>query len=595
MTINLRVWLGDLELTDHPFGLRYGMDLGKPENVYAVLESLLADGEVVTSNRTSNRSMSVPILIEGADQKALADNEATLIAECEKPMNELKIDPGDGYGPPTVFRTFRVQARHEREDNAEIALLRPYTLEIQALPAARSVDPITIGAEFVADSVTIADDCEATTGWSATALQPANNPVTPSVDSVIYATGTGSLKFTPSGTVSPTYGEATSTQTVVRTGLSIDASGGGYFMIRVRPEWSFSVDPSSAAIYNAYLTTSGGGREAVSALVGQVDANGFLRVAFVVPNASTITAFEFRAVQIANSLAVLDAPSLWVDSIGLAGNSSTAQNVMSFDVLGSMRCEGSFAVSALVGLGDVLLYTVPDLGDGFRPDLRRGQVSGTSTSDTAAINGTKVALSASPTFSRPASMFRAGSYAVLARVRRSAAGSCTVSVSAQTKSGATSIGPLASLTSPTITLTDDDYHVVRIGVAELPPLVTDPASDATVLFTATKSGTDYYLDELLVFPLEDHALTWVACGSGAASATVASRFWVDEPSPAKPRGARLIGTDAGRLDARYILPLSAGRHILKPGRMLAYLLTSAAGGADLQVTYTPAWHSNSGL
>ena len=593
MTLYLRAWLGDLELTDYPFALGFGMDLGRPENVYAVMESLLADGEVVSSNRTSNRSLSLPVLVEGADMQELADNEAALVAECEKSLNLLTIDPGDGYGPPTVFRVFRAQAKHNRDDDAEMARLRQYTVEFQALPAAYSASATTVGAEFVASSVTIADDCESATGWTATALLPANNPVTPSVDSSVFATGTGSVKFTQSGVIIPAFGEARSTISVDRTGLSIDASGGGYFVARLKPEWSFALDENPNDLRDFYITTSGGGRESVSPLLGEIDTNGFLKLSFVVPNASTITAFEFTATQTATGVySSIAAPSLWVDSLGLAGNSSAPQNVMSFDVAGSMRCEGSFTVSAAAGLGDVVLYTVPDKGDGFRPDLARWQASGATTVDVNAINGHYTALSASPTFSAPASMFRSGSYAVLARVKRSAAGSCTITVTAQTKSGATSIGPQESVTSGTITLTDADYHVVRLGVIELPPLVTDPASDATVLFTATRSGTDYHLDELLVFPLEDHALTWVACGSGSPSATVASRFWIDEPSPSQPRGARLVGNDAGRLDARYVLPESRGRHVLKPGRMLAYLLTSAAGGADLQVTYTAAHHSN---
>lgn len=595
MTLNLRVWLGDLELTDYPFALRYGMDLGQPENVYAVMESLLSDGEVISSNRTSNRSLVVPILVEGADMQDLADNEAALIAECEKAQNTLKVDPGDGYGPATVFRTFRVQARLERDDDAEIALLRSYSLEIQALPAARSVDSVTVGAEFVADSVVISDDCEATTGWSATAPASSNNPVAVAVDSSIFATGTGSLKFTPAGTVAPDVSRTANSRVhVTRTGLSINASGGGYFVVRVRGEWELNLQDF---VVKAYLTTSGGGRQSVSPLVGTADSNGFQRLSFPVPNASTITAFEMDVFQSLSTYGgSLAAPKFWIDSLGLAANSSAPQNVMSFDVVGSMRCEGSFQVSAPAGLGDVLLYTAPDLGDGFRPDLRRWQTAGAATADSAAINGTYMSPGTGtiPVLTAPASMFRSGSYAVLARMRRSAAGSCTITVTAQTKSGSTAIGSTEAVTSPTITLADASYRVMRLGVIELPPLVTDPASNATVTFTITQTGIDYYIDELLVLPLEDHALTWVACGSGAASATVANRLWIDEPSPVLPRGARLVGTSASRLDARYVLPESTGRHVLKPGRMLAYLMTSAAGGADLQVVYYPAWHSNAG-
>lgn len=598
-----RLDLGDLDLvgadggydsyTFHTVG--DDVDFGEPQPIDVTLASLMADGAPTETTRYENREVSFRVEIVAPDALALAAGEAALLAQVGV-RTTLTWTPPDGYGPPTVFRVETSRAKFLFNDLDEVrsTLKRTFQLTLTCLPFARSVDPITVGAEFVADAVTIEDDCESDTGWSAAAGVAAQNPVGIAVDSSVFATGTGSVRFTPAGIVSPVLGDASATVQVVKTGLSIDATGGGYFVVRVKGEWSLNLQ---GWVMDAFLTTSGGGREAVSPLVGQADEAGFTRLSFVVPDASTIMAFETTVFQRTYSLTPLSAPQVWFDSIGLAENSSAPQNVMSFDVLGSMRCEGSFQVSAAAGLGDVLLYTVPDVGDGFRPDLRRWQTAGSTPSDANAINGTYMSpgTGVTPVLTAPAGMFRQGSYAVLARVRRSAAGSCTLTVSAQTKSGATSIGPVESVTSPTITLADGDYRVVRLGVIELPPLVTDPASDATVEFTITQTGTDYYIDELLVFPLEDHALTWVECGSGAPSATVASRFWIDEPSPSNPRGARLVGTDENRLDARYVLPESAGRHVLKPGRMLAYLLTSAAGGADLQVVYTPAHHSNASI
>lgn len=598
----MRLDLGDLDLVNADggydsfafFAQGEGVDFGEPQPIDVTLASLMADGAPTETARYENREVTFRVDIEASDALGLAAGEAALLGQIGV-RTTLTWTPPDGYGPPTVFRVETSRARFLFNDLDEVRSVkkRVFQVTLTCLPFARSAEVVTVGAEFVADAVTIADDCESTSGWSATARSSSQNPVSLAVDSTVFATGTGSLKFTPAGTVAPSIsGTTTSQARATRTGLSIDASGGGYFVVRVRGEWTVNL---ADWVMDAHMTTTGGGEESITPLVGEADEDGFTRLSFVVPNSSTITAFDINVLQSATGIhSAVASPKFWIDSLGLASTSSAPQNVMSFDVAGSMRCEASFQVSALVGLGDVLLYTVPDLGDGFRPDLRRRQVSGASTSDTAAINGTKSALSVSPTFSAPASMFRAGSYAVLARVRRSATGDCAITVSAQTKSGATAIGSAESTTSAGFELADADYHVVRIGVIELPPLVTDPASDATVLFTATRTGTDYYLDELLVFPLEDHALTWVTCGSGTPSATVASRLWIDEPSPTLPRGSRMVGNNEGRLDAQYVLPLSRGRHVLKPGRMLAYLLTSAAGGADLQAIYTPAWHSNAG-
>lgn len=596
-----RLLLGGVDLVDGGDDESYtistigeDLDFGEPQPVDVTLATLMADGAITETMRYENREVAFRVEVQAADGRGLANGEAALIAQIGK-RTTLTWTPPDDLGPKTVFRveTSRLKFLFNDLDETRNVQRRTFQLTLTCLPFARSVDPITVGAEFVADSVAILDDCEATTGWSAGASLPAQNPVTSTVDSSIFATGTGSLRFTSSGLIVPAFGDAVSEVRVTRTGLTIDASGGGYFVVRVRGEWTLDLDGDDL---DAHLTSSGGGVQSVSPLIGQADKNGFVRLSFPIPDASTITGFDINIVQtISDVYHSLTPPKVWVDSLGIAGNSSAPQNLMTFDVVGSMRCEASFRVSAPAGLGDALLYTVPDLGDGLRPDLRRWQASGATTSDAAAINGTKTALSVSPTFSAPASMYRSGSYAVLARVRRSTAGACVVTVTAQTKSGSTNIGPVESVVSPSISLTDVDYHLVRLGVIELPPLVTDPASNCTILFTATKSGTDYYLDEILLLPLEDHALTWVECGSGSPSATVSSRFWIDEPSPTSPRGTRLVGTDESRLDARYVLPLSAGRHVLQPGRMLAYLLTSAAGGADLQVVYTPAWHSNAGV
>lgn len=599
----LRLDLGDLDLVSADGGystyslhaLGEGVDFGEPQPIDVTLASLMVDGSPTETTRHDNRTIVFRVEVVSPDGQGLADGEAALVA-FEGARTTLAWTPSDGYGPTSVFRVETVHVKFLFNDFDEIRTVKRRTFQVTltCLPFARSATTTTVGAEFVAAATVISDDCEATTGWSASAIFPATqDPIAVAVDSSVFATGTGALRFTPAGSASTTYGVATARFRVTRTGLSINAAGGGYFVLRVRPEWTLST-----GIMDAYLTTSAGGRQSVSVLVGEADASGFLRLSFAVPDTSTITAFDFVAAQSVETLSVLPAPKVWVDSLGLAGNSSANQNVMAFDVAGSMRCEGSFQVSAPAGLGDVLLYTVPDLGDGFRPDLRRLMATGATTADTAAINGSRVALTASgtpPTFSAPASMFRPGSYAVLARVKRIVSNPTTLTLTAQTKSGASGIGPLSTVASPSFSLADTDYHLMRVGVIELPPLVVDRASNATVLFTFSCAGsTDYHLDELLVFPLEDHALTWVSCGTGAASATVASRLWVDEPSPSRPRGARLIGNDVGRLDARYALPLSAGRHVLKPGRMLAYLLTSAAGGADLQATYTAAWHSNAG-
>lgn len=589
-----RVLLGDLDLTEAPYLLEFGSNLGEPTLEFVTLSSGLRDGEILSSSRALNRSITLPVLIEGADMAELADAEAALVIECDKDRNTLTIDPGDGYGAASVYQTFRIQAKFVRNDDMESALIRRYDLTLTCLPFSRSATPTVIGSEFVSDSVTIADDCQSTTGWAPMAGKSgAGYAPTFSVDSTAgnFVTGTGSIKVSPAPGTPNGYGTSYVTSfTAFSVPLSIDASGGGYVTFALRGEWNFSV-------YEAYLTTSGGGRQLVSALSSASLDDGFVRYSLPVPHASTVTLLELDVWQ---NLAVPPGsspahPFVWVDSIGLAAVSTSAQQTRSLDIGGSARTEGQIAISAPAGLGDVVLYTARDLDDGFRPDLRRGQTVGTNVTDSTAVNGSYVTLSGTAAvFERPASMFRPGAYAVLARAK-SSLGTVGAVVSAQTVIGGTAIGGTESASATRSVGAFADYVIFRVGVLHLPPtLVEATATNAVVRFSVTQAINGTHLDELMIFPMEDAALTWVECGTGSPSATVASRLWVDGPTLEKPRGQILVGNDEDRLDARAARPLARGSHMLYPGKMLAYLLCSAAGGAAMQTTYYKAWHTHAG-
>lgn len=569
-----------------------GADFGEPQPVEVTVATLMGDGVRTDTSHYENREITFRVTVEAADAGGLADGEAALDALVGT-RTTLTWQAPDGYGPPTVFDVETSRKRFLFSDLDEVRRVKQRTFQVtlNCLPFGRSDTPVTIGAEFIADTVTIADDCESTSGWSATGELSTWNPVAIAVDSTAgyHVTGTGSLRLTPAGTVTAISSSLSHRMHVAKSGLSIDASSGGYLTVRLRTEWQFV---SQDNIVDAHVTTSGGGRQAVSTLVSAADGNGFVRLSWAAPDASTITGFDLNVWQQSIGVSGLASPKSWFDSIGLAANSSSAQAVTRFDVLGSMRTEASFEVSSAAGLGDVLLYTCPDRGDGFAPNLMKYRTSGSTTVDAAAINGVHTSpagVGFETVISAPQSIFRQGAYAVLARLKESSGP--TVTVTAQTKIGTTLVGPVYTVTGE-VDLPDANYHVARIGVLDLPPLVTDPASNAVTVFTVTAAGGTVNLDELLVFPLEDAALTWVECGSGSPSATVASRLWIDAPSSTQPRGARLVGNSSARLDARYVRPESRGKHLLLPGPNLTYLMTSAAGGADMQIVYYPKAHTN---
>lgn len=597
MSLNPRFMYGALDLTDFPYSVRFGSDLSAPETIYELLSSMLADGDLMVSRRKGNRpSLVIPILIEEADLLANPLAAAALEIEADKPFNTLSIDPGDGIGPVTVLETFAGAVVYEYDEDCEEQGFRKYVLTMPARPFSRSEALTTIGSEFVSNTVTVADECESTSGWS---VYGSGQTATITVDSTAghFASGTGAVKLIvePYYYDAPDYvtsGSASVSAKIRKTGLSIDASGGGYFVFRHRAEPGWALQDYT----QFWLTSSGGGRQAASRVAAVAEGNGYVRYSLTIPNNSTITAFEMEGAQATATYQPWGStppnPGWWFDTLGIASAAGGNQAARTLEIGGSARGEGTLAVSASVGLGDALLYTAPDLGDGFRPDWRRFQTAGTSTTDTDAMNGSYVPANTG-VFAAPASSLRPGAYVVLARVKGSST-SVSLDIAARTVLGGTPIGQTYNLTPGAVVLPDTTaYHVVRLGVLDLPPHRVDAAADAVVRLTLSGSAT-LRVDEILTFPLEDAALTWVECGTGSPSSTVASRLWIDGPSADMPYGQIVVGNNANRSDARFIQPRSRGKHLLVPGRMLAYLMTSTAGGAALSTSYFKRWHTWAG-
>lgn len=176
------VW-GDVDVTDTPFMLRYGADFGSGANLYEILETELFDGGSVQSDSTENRTITFEVaIIDEPDMAGLELAGARLDREAEKARNLLTFDPGDGFGTPWAVETYRAQTRMERLDEFEQALVRIYTIEMQAHPHVRSVDPVIVPATGSGESVAppvLVDAPSDTSGWSATV---AGASVTPAFD-----------------------------------------------------------------------------------------------------------------------------------------------------------------------------------------------------------------------------------------------------------------------------------------------------------------------------------------------------------------------------------------------------------------------------
>lgn len=143
--------IGDLWLTEHPFMVEFGSDYGSPEVSPEVLPSFLSDGDLESTSRLGNRTVSLTVLVEGPDLGSISRAVDDLVRECAKPLNTLYCDPGDGQDEPFQFTVFATQPVLVRDDDLEQGNLRRFSVVWRALPSVES--PVEVTDTLTATSV----------------------------------------------------------------------------------------------------------------------------------------------------------------------------------------------------------------------------------------------------------------------------------------------------------------------------------------------------------------------------------------------------------------------------------------------------------
>ena len=629
MSLNPRFILGALDLTEHPFAVEFGGDMGDPDSVAEVINSLLADGELELSSRRGNRTMTFPVLIDDSDLLALAEAETLLTAECDKQRNTFSIDPGDGIAPVTVFDTFRASARFKRSDDEEQAGVRRYELSFRALPFGRSTGKFLDVASSPpgASAGTLVNNCQSTTGWASF-----GGSLTPSfaVDSTVFTEGAGSIKswvtqWEPgsdggSGTQSngaggtQTYHSYTANGGFGRdqiTGLSVATGTGGYMSVAIRFDAFYDASRLSRLWQS---TTAGVWEEVVAFAAVSVDSNGFVRYRWAVAASQTILGLRFETTHGTQSLQFgVARPYVWFDDFRLLPTTSTEQQIVKqLKVEGSVRTTGSLHIGSgtdSVPLGQVLVVTMPtDVAPaGFNPEGRAHVTQGTVTSDVTALNGsyyspdaaTYSSAAGKPIFDVPVSMLTAGAYTMVTLVKTSA-GTVTTGVQAQLNVNGTLTGP-TSAAEVSVPSTTTAWQFVTVGTIYLPPMPVQGAAATTkvrLLFKGAVMANVYMIPAWQVggSPVADFSI--VDCGTGGASASGASsHLWIDSPDTDQPQGGWWRGPTADRLNTRSAWPAAKkpGIHTFRPGELSAFLVTTGAQGPTLALEYFPRWANAAAL
>lgn len=612
MNLVPRFLLGDLDLTDYPFAVEFGAQYGSPENVTEVLNSLLADGELLSSTRTSNREMTLTVIVEGSDMLALAEAEATLVREASKPANTLTIDPGDGFGVPTVFDTFRVGINFDRNDRHEGALVRRFELTIPALPYGRSESLTTEVAEGIPSIGTAVNNCESTAGWSSPVATYTPAPAAMvAVSGTDYVEGAGSIAVEPHRVTEIAGGSPRTYLNEATLAQSIAIPSGGYVSFAMKLDKPLTDYGTSGATYLESLTITRGSTPTTYSIEGtegwtgprsfgifsrQALADGWVRWTWRESSATTITAISWKAVQSESQAVPRGYPKLRVDQIAVAETATLGNQVLkTLEVGGSARTTGAIHVAAPsdeIALGRVLAYTVPQrkVAVGFRPDLRQWVLPGAQTTTIDGVDALSGITSnydaaGSPVFEVPASLFTSGAYTVAARTRT---GGSTINftVEATLMIDGESVGVeevRASGSSPAAT-----WEMRIVGTMYLPPVAIAGADgDAKVRFRVKGNVT---LDEIYVLPVVGD-LTIVDCGEGPVGSGASSHLWIDSPSPEQPQGGYWRSASPSRLNAlsAWSTTTVPGVHSFDPGPMLAFIACTGAQGPTVSFDHYERW------
>lgn len=589
MMINPRFVLGSLDLTLDPYSVEFGTELGEPANEVALISSALRDGDVVSTARRGNRTITLPVMLNGYTQQGLAEAERDLALEVAKPFNWLSIDPGDGTSVPTLFQVFEGEMSFRRDDDGEanIEPIRRYLLTFSALPHGFSAtETTTTASTFVATPTTVViSDGTDTTGWSA---EQQGTPQTVTSDAGrLKAVGThiggttlvnGRPAYTFKSKFTRTFSPASSFTGTQYISAEVSTSRG---LIQSAPILAINNNEQPAPVANEDL---GGG---VRRFTWQVTAS-----------LSSVSEVSFAS----QSLQYDSSPlSFFLDNVKRSNVPPTAsstgrESLRLLAVEGSARSTGSLEIGhETAALGETIVYTTPRLADGYDPRLRQylNLTGVTTTTDSTTVTGLISSRSSgSFVFDIPAAILPPGPFLLMARARFPGGGA-TLSGAAQTVIGSVTF-PGASFSGPAAGLTGA-FSILRLGVVTMPNRNVSAQSTAIVRITLGPALTE--LDQLWAFSLSEGAsLTHIDCGAGTpANGFAHNRLFLDAPS-VENQGRRelLVGTQADRSDAfdNSSAALAWDDHVVEPPTQMLHVIT--VGAPDPTVTWRSraAWHTN---
>jgi hypothetical protein len=557
---------------------------GNPDPVITTVASLLGDGSLVSIDRVDNREIVIGVEINAADSQALALAEQALMLETRR-QNTLTWTPADEFaGTTTVFEVLSSWMEHDFDDLDDARLVRRYKLHLICYPYARSENEVEYATadQPGTPTTTTIDTCDSTTGWTGNATVQDG----------------GDYLFTvyDRSRVGAAYWY---TANVRRTGASIDLTSTPYVVVDIRQHL-----PGGSYWHEPTLTTAGGTFEPIASAPAPITGT-WTRYWF--DATAAVMATTYFQVNSVIEAGATNSGELRITNLIRTnvppGGATARQKFLTIPIAGSAPADGSLIVEhETSSLGSVILYTCPQLNDGYQPPLR-GYLTGfsTTTTDATLVSGAYTTIDLGVTYDVPTQTLEPGTYALVARLRADATGDIDIDTSTRTRVNSVNLDA-AQVDTTTVTFdTADEWGIFPLAVLHLPTrLVSPSAADAymrMVIALTSPGGTSVDLDEAWLFRIDDDSKLTIVHRTGTPAAPSSggwySRIWVDQATVSDPQPHLWAGYADDRSDAYHpsLSIVTWDQHRFVPASMNVYLVTSNAEDATVSVRYFPRWHT----
>lgn len=552
-----------------------GTEWGNPEAIVTAVKSLLQDGAIAAVTGQDNRTAALTVRITADTYDGLAAGEAALNAEVNAGRNLLTWRPPSVDAVPTVFDVIWSTMRFGFDDLNENRLERRYELALTCLPFARSAEVTEVPAvPLPADvnnpvRVTV-DTCDSTTGWTT------------------QSDGTFGVV---DGAIRLDTAETQHAAQLTRTGaVALSATP-----LIVVDFWT-----SSGEVLDVYATRAGTDPVRLPLAAVQNLSSG-VRQGYWQHNTALgdPDALEFRAGTAGEGgVLLLIGEIARTDSLPIFG--TRRQQSLAVEVDGSARTQATLKVERPGGaLGvNTVVYTRPGVAE-LEPPLRRWlSSSSTVTVDSTTVSGGRNDVTAAATvWLIPAGRLAAGTYALLARLKRGSAGASTATwTTIMALPGTNSLiddSGASGTASLTLSTDWDVYSVARIA---LPTLEVDADSTLNVALSLQVTG-GVELDEAWLFNLDTGALSWVETSwhAGGGDANM-SALHIEAPTLDRPRPTYWM-TYPSQPELRRSATQRVrawGTHMFEPGVMSVFVVTDDVNALNTSVSleFYRRWHTH---